>query len=184
MKKSIITILIAVAAVVAIIIACVFGVQSSANGAINREEQILTAQSNISVKEMNRQTLLTNLADAVKSYDKHEYETLMAVVEARGDNFGTEGVNEVNTIVKAVAEQYPELKSNENYQTYMKEATIVENQISSYRENYNATVREYNRYCKKFPTRIFLNWTGYEVLVFEYLDYNTTAEGPTNLFSE
>lgn len=181
-KKSIITAVIAVVAVIAIIIACVFGVQSSGNGAINREEQVNAAKSNINVVEMERQTLLTNLADAVKSYDKHEYETLVAVINARGANFGEEGIREISTLVEAVAEKYPDLKSHENYKAFMTEATILERQIKDYRENYNSAVKEYRDYCRGFPTRFFLNWVGYEKIDFQYLEYNTTAEGPSNLF--
>ena len=183
MKRSIITAIIAVVAVVAVIITCVFGVQGASNNAITREEQIKEAKSNISVVEMERQTLLTNLADAVKSYDKHEYETLVAVIDARGQNFGEEGIKEISTLVEAVAEKYPELKSHENYKTFMTEATVIERQVKQYRENYNTAGKEYNRYCKKFPTRIFLDWTGYEMMNYEYLEYNTTIEGPTGLFN-
>ena len=73
MKK----VLIIMAAVVAVILMVVFMVQGAQNGAINREEQIEIAKSDIKVQEKRRADLIPNLADCVKQYDKHEYETLM-----------------------------------------------------------------------------------------------------------
>lgn len=180
-KKTIITAAIAICAVIVIVIACVCGVQGSRNGAIDRETLVDTALSNISVVEMERQTILVNLADAVKSYDKHEYDTLVAVINSRNNDLGENGIREINTLVQAIAEKYPELKSHENYKIFMNEAIVVERQVKQYRENYNNTVKDYTRYCNKFPTRYFLDWAGYEVQTYEQLKYNTTPEGPTNL---
>ena len=78
--------LIILAGVIAIILLCVFGVQSSQNKAFVLEEQVNTAQSDIKIQEKRRADLIPNLVDCVKEYDKHEYETLMAVIEARGTN--------------------------------------------------------------------------------------------------
>ena len=59
------------AGVIAVILLCVFGVQSSQNKAIALEEQVNTAQSDIKVQEKRRVDLVYNLADCVKQYDKH-----------------------------------------------------------------------------------------------------------------
>ena len=72
------------AGVVAVIILCVFGVQSSQNKAFVLEEQVNTAQSDIKVQEKRRVDLVYNLADCVKQYDKHEADTLTAIVDGRG----------------------------------------------------------------------------------------------------
>lgn len=100
--------------IVAVVLMIVFGIQSSQNKAIALEEQVNTASSDIKVQEKRRVDLVYNLADCVKQYDKHESETLMAVAEGRG----TAGdIENVTTALTAVAEAYPELKSNENYKT-------------------------------------------------------------------
>ena len=57
------------------------------------------------------------------------------------------------------------MKSNENYKQLMNELSITENMLAQYWGNYNKSVTAYNRYVKKFPARIFLDWTGYEVLL-------------------
>ena len=165
--------------VIAVILLCVFGVQSSQNKAIALEEQVNTAASDINVQEKRRVDLVYNLADAVMQYDEHEAETLKAIAEGRGS---TGSIENVTTAITAVAEAYPELKSNENYKTLMNELSMTENLIAEYRSNYNKAIKEYNRYVRKFPTRIFLNMLGYEVMEYEYLNYNVSSDAPQNLF--
>lgn len=176
-------VLIITAVVVAVALMCVFMFQGAQNGAINREEQIESAQSDIKVQEKRRADLIPNLVDCVKQYDKHEYKTLMNVIKARGANTDAD-VNEVKTMINAVAEQYPQLQANENYKQLMNELSVTENLIAEYRSNFNKQVKEYNRYVRKFPTRFFLSMTGYEVIDYEYLDYDVSSDAPTNLFGE
>mgnify|MGYP004501267877 CR=1 FL=1 len=73
--------------VLAVILMVVFGIQSSQNKAIALEEQVNTAQSDIKVQEKRRVDLVYNLADCVKQYDKHESETLKAIVDGRGSTY-------------------------------------------------------------------------------------------------
>ena len=167
--------------VVAVILLCVFGIQSSQNKAFALEEQVNTAQSDIKVQEKRRVDLVYNLADCVKQYDKHEAETLTAIVEGRGS---TGDIENVTTAIAAVSEAYPELKSNENYKQLMNELSMTENLIAEYRSNYNKQIKVYNRYIRKFPTRIFLDWLGYEVQQYTYLDYDAPETAPQNLFEE
>lgn len=176
-------VLIIVGVIVAVVLMCVFMVQGAQNGAINREEQIETAQSDIKVQEKRRADLIPNLVDCVKQYDAHEYNTLMGVIEARGTNTDAD-INEVKTMISAVAEQYPQLQANTNYKQLMNELSITENLIAEYRSNFNKQVKEYNRYVRKFPTRLFLSMTGYETIKYEYLNYDVSSDAPTNLFGE
>lgn len=181
--KNLKLVLIIVAVIAAVALMCVFMVQGAQNGAINREEQIETAQSDINVYEKRRADLIPNLVDCVKQYDKHEYNTLKDVVSARGTNTDA-SVNEIKTMINAVAEQYPQLQSNENYKQLMNELSITENLIAEHRSNLNKQIKEYNRYVRKFPTRFFLSMTGYEVVEYEYLNYEVSSDAPTNLFGE
>ena len=181
MKNNWKLVLIIGAGVVAVILLCVFGIQSSQNKAFTLEEQVNTAQSDIKVQEKRRVDLVYNLADCVKQYDKHEAETLTAIVEGRGS---TGDIENVTTAITAVSEAYPELKSNENYKQLMNELSMTENLIAEYRSNYNKQIKVYNRYIRKFPTRIFLDWLGYEVQEYTYLDYDASETAPQNLFEE
>lgn len=181
MKKEFKLPLIISGAVLAIILMFVFWIQSAQNKAIGLEEAVYTADSDIKVQEKRRVDLVYNLADCVKQYDSHEFETLASLA----DNMSAgNSIEDVNTALAAVTYAYPELKSNENYKQLMNELSITENMIAKYRENYNAAVKKYNNYVKRFPSRIFLDWTGYEKQEFERLDYQAPVDSPQNLFGE
>lgn len=175
--------LIILAIIVAVSMMFVFGFNGVKNKAISYEEQISTAHSDIKVQEKRRADLIPNLVDCVKQYDKHEYETLMSVVEARGTS-SDNSVNEIQTMINAVAEAYPELKSNENYKELMSELTTTENLIANYRSNFNKFVKSYNQYIRQFPNSNILDMLGYEVIEYSYLNYDVSEDAPTNLFGD
>jgi len=179
--KNLKTCAVVVVGIIFFALMCVFGVQGSRNKAIGLEEAIETSMSDIKVQEKRRIDLLPNLVDTIKQYDKHEAETLQAIVDGRGS---AGDIENVTTAITAVAEAYPELKSNENYKQLMTELATTENMIAQYRESYNKQVGTYNRYVKGFPARQFLSWTGYEVLDYQRLDYQAPVDAPTNLFGE
>lgn len=164
--------------VLLIILLSVFVVQGAQNKAFSLEEQIETAKANINTQEKARMDKVYNLVDCVKQYDKHEAETLLSVVEARNKN----GDIEASTAIAAVTEAYPELKSNENYKTLMNELITIENLISQYRINYNEWVEKYNSHIRKFPTRNFLDMTGYMPKNYQRLEFEVSSDAPTNLF--
>ena len=182
MKNKGTWIIVGIVAAFVLLIAGIF--VSTNNRAVSLEEQVFTADSDIQAQEKRRTDLIYNLADCVKEYDKHEAETLLNVVEARGNNGSTTDIENVTTSIAAVAEAYPELKSNENYKELMNELSITENLIAEYRENYNKQIKEYNRYARKFPTRLFLNILGYEIQQYQYLDYDAPVDAPQNLFGD
>lgn len=169
---------ISVVVALSVIIMGVFVVQGAQNKAIVLEEQINTAKSNINVQEKARMDKVYNLVDCVKNYDKHEAETLKDIVEARSKS----GDIEASTVISAVTESYPELKSDKNYKTLMTELITIENLISQYRTNYNECVQSYYTYIRKFPTSIYLNMLGYYEKDFPRLEFNVSEDAPTNLF--
>lgn len=171
--------LIIASGVIAVILMCVFFVQGAQNKAYSLEESVKTAMADINVQEKRRVDLVYNLADCVMQYDKHEAQTLKDIVDGRG---GVGDIENVTTAITAVSEAYPDLKSNENYKELMNELAMTENLIAEYRSNYNKQIKEYNRYIRKFPTRMFLNMLGYESIDFSYLDYNAPVDAPQNLF--
>ena len=177
------TVLVTIGAVVAVVLCIVFGVQHSQNKAINYEETIANCQSDIDVQIDRKINVLSELAECVKQYDKHEYETLTAVISAREGNKGDVDANEIVAQINAVAEAYPELKSNENYKTLMTEVSTTENLLMVHKKAYNTEVKRYNSYCRKFPTRWNLSITGYEKVDYEY--YSTTnTDKPMTLFGD
>ena len=181
MKNAWKVLLISLVGVIAIVIFGIFGVQSFPNHAISLEEQVESASSDIKIQEKRRVDLVYNLVDCVKQYDKHEAETLTAIVDGRGS---TGNIENVTTAITAVSEAYPELKSNENYKQLMNELSMTENLIAEYRSNYNKQIKEYNRYVRQFPNRLFLSILGYEVQDYSYLDYDAPSDAPQNLFGD
>lgn len=166
---------------ISISILSIFFVQSFQNNAINLEEQVSTAQSDIQVQEKRRVDLLYNLADCVSEYDEHEASTLKDIVEGRSSSTSIENTQ---TVISAVSEAYPELKSNENYKELMNELSITENLIAEYRSNFNLQVKEYNRYVRTFPANFFLSILGYETKNYTYLEYDAPEDAPQNLFKD
>lgn len=181
MKNKWKVVLLIVVIIASVGILSVIIIQSSQNTAIALEEQVNTAKSDIKVQEKRRIDLIYNIVDCVKQYDKHEAETLKAIVDARGD---IGNIENVTTAITAVSEAYPELKSNENYRELMNELSMTENLIAEHRSNYNKQIKEYNRYVRKFPARIFLDILGYKKQNYTYLVYDTPTDAPQNLFDE
>lgn len=119
--------------------------------------------SQINVQLKRRHDLIPNLVNTVKGYAKHERETLDAVIKARnGLVSGTpqeriQADNELQSTLKsifALAESYPDLRSNENYVRLQDELTNTENKVAYSRQLYNKTVADYNTKRESFPTNI------------------------------
>ena len=149
--------LIIVIGIIAVVLVIIFGMQGTSNHAIVLEEQVNTAKSDIKVQEKRRVDLVYNLVDCVKEYDKHEANTLTTIAKSK------EKIENAQAKVAAIAEAYPELKSDQNYKTLMNELSMTENLLAEYRSNYNKQVKDYNRYVRKFPTKQFLHMLGYKV---------------------
>ena len=163
----------------------IFGVFTSTNNrAISLEEQVISADSDIMVQEKRRTDLIYNLVDCVKRYDQHEADTLLAVVNGRKSENNMD-ISEVSTQISAVAEAYPELKSNENYKELMNELSITENLIAEHRKTYNNQVRAYNKFVRKYPQNKILDFMGYEPVDYQYLEYSEEERQPiNNLFGD
>lgn len=174
--------IIVIGVIITIIIMLTFMFMGVENNAIRAEEQVFVANSDVTVQEKRRVDLVYNLADIVKEYDKHESNTLKEVVLARGESGGD--IENASTVIKATAEQYPELKSNENYKELMNELSTTENLIAQHRSNYNRQIKEYNRMVRRFPNRQILSFLGYEKIDFGYLEYDAPQDAPQNLFKK
>lgn len=167
--------------IVALILFFVVMFASTNNRTISLEEQINGANSEIEVQEKRRVDLIYNLVDTVEAYAEHESNTLTAVVEARNDA-ANGNVEEAQIAIEAIAEAYPELKANENYNQLMTELALTENMIAQSRNNYNNQVKAYNKYVRSFPASMILNIMRYEKIDFSYTEYEAPEDAPQNLF--
>lgn len=178
MKKT----LLIIGAVIALILVSIFIMMGVENRAISYEESIEQTAGNIRVEEKRRFDLIPNLVDCVKQYDEHEYNTIKDVIAARQGG-PAKDVEEIKTMIAAVAEAYPELKSQKNYQEFMNELAITENKISEMRKFYNKNVTDYKRYTRQFPSKQFLSLRGYEVKDYERLEFeHSSVDAPKDLW--
>lgn len=173
--------LIIVGVVLGIILLIISMFVGTSNRIVSLEEQIKESDSGIKVQEKRRLDLINNLVDTVKSYNEYESSTLEAVTQARS-KIDSGDIDEAKTIINAVAEQYPNLKSSNNYKQVMTEMAVTENLIANYRENYNNQVKSYNKYIRKFPTNIISGMMGYKKIDYDYLSYKVSSDAPTNLW--
>jgi len=123
-----------------------------------------------------RNDLIPNLVETVKGYAGHENKTLVEVVKWRNQSAAATTVEEQNTATKglnqamfnmlSVAEDYPELKADVQFQKLMEELSGIENRISEARRYYNGTVRQYNQDLSVFPKNIVGKGFGFRPAVF------------------
>jgi LemA protein len=120
------------------------------------------AWSDIDVQLKRRHNLVPNLVETVKGYARHEQQTLREVVDARSraqaasgatDRGGAESaLSQAISHLFALAEAYPELKANQNFQQLQAELSALEDSIQNARRYYNAVVRDLNTACDTFPS--------------------------------
>ena len=168
------TILLSIIAVISIAIICVFIGKGLENRAITYEEHIENASSAIKVQEKRRFDLIPKLVECIKSYNEHEYNTLRDIIIARG-GVDTDNVTAITNVINAVAEAYPELKAQKNYQDLMNELSLTENKISETRNSYNSEITIYKKFVRKFPNKQILKIVGYENKDFSRLEFEDSS---------
>lgn len=136
--------------------------------------------SDIDVQLKKRYNLIPNLVETVKGYAKHEKEVFENVTRARSAAMQAgspeeqaQSENILRGTLKslfAVAEAYPELKANSNFQQLQSQLQRVEEDIESARRYYNAIVRDYNTATESFPSNLIANSFGFTKRQFFELD--------------
>ena len=124
------------------------------------------ALSGIDVALTKRYDVLTKMIEVVKSYAKHEKETLFEVVKLRS-NMSLKEKSKANQVmdenfkkINVVAESYPELKSSDNYKTLQQSIADVEEHLQAARRLYNANISLYNQQIVTFPSSVVANNKG------------------------
>ena len=136
--------------------------------------------SGIEVQLKRRADLIPNLITTVKGYMKHEKDLLTEVTELRSKSMATQEVGKKGqlenalsrslTHLFAVAENYPNLKANENFLDLQKQLTEIEDQIQMSRRYYNGTVRELNIMIESFPSNLVANMFSFKKKEFFDMD--------------
>ena len=134
------------------------------NGIIASRNRVDEAWSGIDVQLKRRHDLVPNLVETVKGYATHEREVFERTSKARADAMAARGVNETQaaegqltaaiTDLRAVAENYPNLRATENFQQLTRNLSELEDEIQASRRIYNSNVQSYNTKIQQFPSSI------------------------------
>lgn len=141
------------------------------NSLVSARNNVHNAWSQIDVELQRRFDLIPNLVETVKGYMNHEESVLTKVTELRSSWGNASSIsekakleNELTSTLSAisiVAENYPDLKANENFLSLQAELSGIEDEIAQSRKYYNAVVREFNDKVEMIPSNIVAKTLGY-----------------------
>lgn len=165
----------------AIVVVIVLWTISGYNGMVSMDEKVENQWSNVETQYQRRADLIPNLVNTVKGYATHEQQTLQNVVKARSEatqvkvdptNLTPEKMAEyqkaqgnISTAIGRllmVAENYPDLKANENFKELQSQLEGTENRITVARKDFNDSAKEYNTAIRRFPKNILASIFGFE----------------------
>ena len=164
---------------VAVVLALIYIlIRNSMIGARNRVDE---SWSGIDVQLKRRHDLVPNLVETVKGYAQHERATFEKVTQARAAAMQASGpaeasqaeglLNAALTDLRAVAEQYPDLRATENFQQLSRNLSELEDEIQASRRIYNSNVQAYNTKIQIFPNSVVASTGGFtEREFFEITD--------------
>lgn len=142
------------------------------NQLVGLQQNIQSAWAQVQNQLQRRNDLIPNLVNTVKGYAAHEAQVFEAVANARSRLLaaGTrdeqieaaQGLNSALGRLLAIAENYPQLKANEQFNRLSDELAGTENRIAVERMRYNDAVRAYNTYRNSVPTVLYANWIGFK----------------------
>ena len=175
---------IGVLAVVVLVVIAFFGMYvNTRNTLVSKNEGVKAAWSQVDIVLQRRADLIPNLVETVKGYAKQEQTVFGDIAKARSallsagtpqEKIAANGqLDGALGRLLLIVENYPQLKSNENFLRLQDELAGTENRIAVERKRYNDTLQEYNTYVQQFPNNIFAGWAGFKANDA----YFTAAEG-------
>jgi LemA protein len=158
--------------VVAVIALLVGGAYvSSRNQMVTKNEAVKSAWAQVDVVLQRRADLIPNLVETVKGFAAQEQTVFHDIASARAallgaktpaDKIAANGqLDGALGRLLLIVENYPQLKSNENFLRLQDELAGTENRIAVERKRYNDTLQDYNTYIGLFPNNIFAGWAGF-----------------------
>jgi len=154
------------------------------NNLVTQNEMVTNAWAQIQNVLQRRADLIPNLVETVKGYATHEKDVFKSVADARSKLAGTTGPREAAAAnaeltsalgrLLAIAENYPNLKANENFIRLQDELAGTENRIAVERMRYNEAVRAYNTAIKRFPANVIVGFFSFNPR--EYFEAGPAAQ--------
>lgn len=158
-------------AVIAIIVVIGALIMSGYNGLVGLNEGVTGKWAQVENQLQRRADLIPNLVNTVKGYAAHEQETIQSVADARAKLAGAQTPGEKATAdnelsgalsrLLMVAENYPNLKADQNFRALQDELAGTENRLTVARQDYNAVVQIFNTKIKTIPTSIYAGMLGF-----------------------
>ena len=146
------------------------------NSIIGSRNRVDEAWSGIDVQLKRRHDLVPNLVETVKGYATHEQQTFTRVTEARAEAMKAGTVEATQTAeaklsgaladLRAVSENYPNLRATENFQELQRNLNEIEDEIQASRRIYNSNVQSYNTKIQVFPNSMVANSGGFTAREF------------------
>ncbi len=142
------------------------------NTLVAQNEAVKSAWSQVDIVLQRRADLIPNLVETVKGYAKQEQTVFGDIAKARSALLSAGSPREKIAAngqldgaigrLLLIVENYPQLKSNENFLRLQDELAGTENRIAVERKRYNDTLQDYNTYVQQFPNSIFAGWAGFK----------------------
>ena len=175
------TAIIVIAALLVVLAVAYVLIRNSMIAARNRVDE---AWSGIDVQLKRRHDLVPNLVETVKGYAAHEQQVFEKATRARADAMAARGIGQTAsaeqqltgalTDLRAVAENYPQLRATENFQQLSRNLAEIEDEIQAARRIYNSNVQAYNTRIQVFPNSMIANRGGFTPR--EFFEIETAAE--------
>ena len=167
--------------ILAIVVVIIIAIIAIYNSLVTMRQRVKNAWSQIDVQLQRRFDLIPNLVETVKGYMEHEADVLTKVTDLRSSWAEAKSVDEKAKLdnqlseslktIMAVAENYPDLKANQNFSELQTELTNTENKISYSRQFYNDTVTRYNTKLEMFPSNVIASVFNFKAEdLFEVVD--------------
>src|SRR5689334_20071318 len=159
--------------VIAVLVLGAFGSYVGArNQMVTKNENVKAAWSQVDIVLQRRADLIPNLVETVKGFAVQEQTVFGDLARARSALLSAGSPAEKIAAnqqldgalgrLLVVVENYPQLRSNENFLRLQDELAGTENRIAVERKRYNDTLQDYNTYIQKFPNNIFAGWAGFK----------------------
>jgi LemA protein len=177
-----------IAVIVAVLVVLGLGYISHRNQMVTLNEAIKSNWAQVDVVLQRRADLIPNLVETVKGFAAHEETVFGDIAKARSalmnaqtpqDKIAANGqLDGALSRLLVIVENYPQLKSNENFLRLQDELAGTENRIAVERKRYNDSIQTYNTYIGQFPNNIYASWAGFKRNDAYFQASQTSREAP------
>jgi LemA protein len=193
MSKALIVIVVLLALVLLITLFAFGQYVTVKNTLVSKNEAVKASWSQVDIVLQRRADLIPNLVETVKGYAKQEQTVFGDIAKARSALLSAGSPQEKMAAngqldgalgrLLLIVENYPQLKSNENFLRLQDELAGTENRIAVERKRYNDTLRDYNTYVQQFPNSFFAGFAGFKANEAYFTASEGSREAPKINFS-